>query len=456
MNDDRKRDVALFRFAVLGDLVHAELRRGELCRALDQKARKHWIDPAGTSRRLAAKTIQSWLYAYKRRGFEGLLPGERKDKGLSRSIPSKTQALILDMKREDPGRSTPLILRELANAGVVRKGVLSESAVNRLLACNGLSGPQMKLETTARHRYVAAVCGELWQGDACHGPKLFDRAQGRDVRVKIFGLLDDKSRLVTYLRASFHERQEDFLRVLFEAVRRRGIPRSILLDNHGSFRGADAQVTSAQLGIRLVFARPYDGASKGKIERFWRTLRAHVLGRLDLGVVRTLDDLNLRLMSWVDGDYNIRPHAGIDGQTPLSVYEGDASEIRCVGEHADLESQFVSYFERVVRNDATCTVDGRVIEVPQHLRRRRVTLYYNVMRPDILWIEDGGVRVPVREVDATANSRRARVCKQEPAPKPVRTGLNPVEGAIERLLHPKLEDPADGPDDAQGGATCAR
>ncbi len=460
MNDDHKRDMALFRFAVLGDLVNTELRRGALRRALEQKADQYWILPDGNGRRLAAKTIQSWLYAYRKRGFEGLVPGERKDKGASRSIRAAIQALILDMKREDPGRSTPLILRELANSGVARKGAISASAVNRLLANNGLSGPKMKLEAQARHRFVAAVCGELWQGDACHGPKLFDAAQGRDVRVKIFGLLDDKSRLVTYLRATFHERQEDFLRVLFEAVRRRGIPRSLLLDNHGSFRGADTRVTCAKLGIRLVYARPYDGASKGKIERFWRTLRAHVLERLDLGVVRTLDDLNLRLMAWVDGDYNVRPHAGIGGQTPLSVFEQDSTEVRYVGDHAELEGQFVAHIERVVRNDSTCTVGGRVLEVPQHLRGRRVSLYYEVLRPDSLWLEDGGVRVAVREVDATANSRRARVYKVEPPPAPKPTGLNAVEGALEQLLHPeRAAGPAAGPDagdSEQGGAACVR
>ena len=456
MTDDRKRDVALFRFAVLGDLVHTELRRGELRAALDQKSAQHWLHPDGTTRRLAAKTIQSWLYAYKKRGFEGLMPRERKDKGSSRSIPSATQALILDMKREDPGRSTPLILRELANSGVARKGELSESAVNRLLAGNGLSGPRMRLETKARHRFVAAVCGELWQGDACHGPKLFDPAQGRDVRVKIFGLLDDKSRLVTYLRASFHERQEDFLRVLFEAVRRRGIPRGLLLDNHGSFTGSDTKLTCAKLGIRLVYARPYDGASKGKIERFWRTLRAHVLERLDLCVVQTLDDLNLRLMSWVDGDYNIRPHGGLHGRTPLSVFEEDQGEIRWVEDHAELESNFVAHVERVVRNDSTCTAGGRVLEVPPHLRGRRVTLYYEVLRPGILWLEQGGVRVPVREVDATANSRRVRVCKVRPPSKPKPTGLNPVEDALEKLLRPKVDDGGDGGDGERGGAACAR
>lgn len=455
MNDDRKRDVALFRIAVLGELVHTELRRGALRRALDEKAAQQWVFPDGKSRRVSSKTIQSWLYAYKKRGFDGLVPEERKDKGCSRSIAPETQALILDMKREDPGRSTPLILRELANTDGVRKGEISASAVNRLLARNGLSGPKMKLEAKARHRFVAAVCGELWQGDACHGPKLFDRAQGREVRVKIFGLLDDKSRLVTYLRASFHERQEDFLRVLFEAVRRRGIPRSLLLDNHGSFNGSDARVTCAKLGIRMVYARPYDGASKGKIERYWRTLRAHVLDRLDLSVVRTIDDLNLRLMAWVDGDYNIRPHGGLGGQTPLSVFEQDATEIRYVRDHADLEGHFVAHIERVVRNDSTCTAHGRVLEVPQHLRGRRVTLYYEVLRPGLLWLEDGGVRVPVREVDSIANSRRARVRKMETPPaKP--TGLNPVEGALEKLLHPEPSEDADDSDGEQGGAACAR
>jgi len=455
MNDDRKREVALFRLAVLGALIHTELRRGSLRRALTCKAQQAWVFPDGKTRRLAARTIQSWLYAYRSGGFDGLLPGERKDKGHCRSIPPEIQSLILDMKREDPGRSTPLILRELEDGGSVRKGVISESAVKRLLARNGLSGPQMKLATVARHRFVASACGELWQADACHGPKLFDSAQGRDVRVKIFGLIDDKSRLVTYLRATFHERQEDFLRVLFESVRRRGIPKSIILDNHGSFTGSDTKVTCAQLGIRLSYARPYDGASKGKIERFWRTLRAHVLDRLDMSTVQTLDDLNLRLMAWVDGDYNVRPHSGIDGRTPLSVFTECSDEVRFVSDHTEIERHFVAHTDRAVKNDATCSLGGRVYEVPQHFRNRKVTLHYEVLRPDILWLEEGGVRVPVREVDAVANSRRARVIKTD---RPVTTlskptGSNAVEGTLSRLLHPATEE---NDNEEQGGVACAR
>jgi len=455
MKDNHRRDMALFRLAVLGDLINTKLQRGALRRALDNKAAQVWLLPSGKSRRLSAKTIQSWLYAYRADGFEGLFPRERKDKGRSRSIPPDLQSLVLDMKREDPGRSVPLILRELQNAGVLRKDELSESSLRRLLAREGLSGPQVKHASVERYRFVAAACGELWQGDACHGPKLFDASQGRHVRVKIFGLIDDKSRLVTYLRAGFHERQEDFLRVLFESVRRRGIPRRILLDNHGSFTGSDTKVTCAQLGIRLAYARPFDGASKGKIERFWRTLRAHVLDRLDMNAVQTLDDLNLRLMTWVDGDYNVRPHCGIDGRTPLSVFSEGSDEVRFVDDHTELERHFVAHTDRAVRNDATCSLDGRVYEMPQHLRGRKATLHYEVLRPHILWVEDGGVRVPVRELDAVANSRRSRIKKpaHSPAPAPKPTGLNAVEGVLKKHLHPQVYEQQDG---EQGGQTCAR
>jgi len=453
MNDNEKKEVALFRFAVLGDLVHAHLGRGALRRALEKKSKELWVCPHGGPRRIAAKTIEAWLYAYRKHGLDGLFPQERSDKGTCKAIPEELQILILDMKREDPGRSVPGILSELQGAGLMRRSAFSASAVTRLLKSHGLSGPRIELETPARHRFVAPTCGVLWQGDACHGPKLFDPAAGREVRVKIFGLLDDKSRLITYLRAGFHERQEDFLRVLLEAVQRRGIPLAILLDNHGSFTGADVRLACAQLGIRLTFAKPRDGASKGKIERFWRTLRAQLLNRLDMSKVRTLDDLNVRLMTWVNNEYNLRPHAGLSGQTPLSVFEDDLDQIRFVDDALDLEGSFQGTVERVAKNDSTCTFRGKIYEVPPHLRGRKVVLHYKLLRPDFVWIEDGGVHVVLREVDVVANSRRSRTStgsKVEPS-KP-RTGFNPIEDLLGRTLRPGEDQRKD---DGEEGLTCA-
>ena len=450
--DDRRRDVALFRLAVLGELVHQDNpRRGSLKAALVAKAASSWRAPGGKSVQVSAKTIESWLTRYRSGGFDALHPRPRSDRHRSRSIPDELALLIVDMKRERPQRSAAQIITALVAAGRMARGAFSVSSAQRLLAQKGLSGPRMELEVPARHRFRASTINEVWQVDAVHGPKLFDPAAGRATTVKVFGLIDDRSRLVTYLRGSFHERQEDFLQALFEAVRRRGIPRVLLLDNHGSFIGADVKVVCAQLGIRLVHARPYDGASKGKIERFWQTLRRHVLDELDLDVVQTLDDLNLRLMAWVDGEYNQRPHAGIDGRTPLSVFEEEADSVRFVTDLAWVEAQFVVFADRSVRNDATCTLGGRVFEVPQHLRRGSVRLFYGVLRPEKVWIVDGDTQVFVREVDVVANSRRARVREERATTTPpTNTGINGVEAQLRRALHPRPSDESS----EEGDATC--
>ena len=456
MNEDDKQAVALFRLAVLGDLIHADLKPGDQKQLLAKRAERTWTLPSGSNRQYSKRTIEGWLYAYRRDWFFGLLPVERRDKGAPRGLTDQVQELILDMKREDPGRSVPLIIRELEANGVVSRGELKPTVLRRMLRAKGLSGPQLKVTQVERFRFVAGSCNGLWQGDACHGPKIFDPAQGRAVRAKVFGLLDDKSRLVTHLIASFSERQEDFLRLLYESIRRRGLPRAILLDNHGSFTGSDVRTTCAHLGIRLTFARPRDGQSKGKIERFWRTLRAHVLDRLQPGAVETLDDLNLRLSAWVHSDYNDRPHGGLSGRTPLAVFEEDAAlgDISFVYDSAELESKFVGHIERSVRADATCSVAGVYYEVPQHYRGRKVTLYYAVLRPGVYWIEEGGVRVPVNRVDAKANFNRRReapVASAPDEPWPA-TGMNAVEDMIRRGLHPTesdvnhLDDSEDGDD----------
>lgn len=260
------------------------------------------------------------------------------------------------------------------------------------------------------------------------------------MRVKIFALLDDRSRLVPYIRADFHETQTAFLTVLCGAVLRRGIPRAILLDNHGSFTGSDVKVACARLGVRLIFARPYDGPSKGKIERFWRTLRARVLDRLDTLKVTTLDDLNLRLSAWVESDYNTRAHSSLGARTPLEVFEEDAEEIRFVDDTGAVEEAFTATLSRQVRADSTCQVRGRTLEVPTEFRGRAVEVHYSLLSPDRFWIEDGRSRIPLREVDPEANARRPRQRKpSEKKEEPPATGLNPVEEMLRRMTQKRRE-----------------
>ena len=153
MTDDERNQEALFRHAILGDGLSRNLRRGQLRPTLKQLAQQIYQDYRGRSRRVAYKTLEEWYYKYRSGGFEALKPRPRKDRNRSRVLTEDLQQLVVDMKREDPGRSAKLILRELELAGRIRVGQASISAIERLLRRHGLSGPRMELEQAARYRW---------------------------------------------------------------------------------------------------------------------------------------------------------------------------------------------------------------------------------------------------------------------------------------------------------------
>jgi transposase InsO family protein len=434
MDKKRREEEALFRLSIIGQVVNRDLKRGELRPLLEALAKKTYTGPDGNPRIFSWRSLEGWVGLYRKGGFPALLPKQRSDQGTVKVLPETIVKLILDMKQEDPGRSAPIILRELELAGVLAGRSLSVSTINRILRRAGLSGPRMELEVPARYRWIAAHSNDLWQGDALHGPRLIDPATGRKRKTIIFGLLDDRSRLGIRVWAGFRETEEAFLKVLYEAMARRGIPRALLLDRHGSFRGHDLRVLCAHLKIRLLYTRRGDGAGKGAKERFWRSVRRGLLNRLNYENVETIDDMNLRLVTWMEEEYNQRPHSRHGGRTPLDVWSDDADEIQWVRDYSALEAFFTGQVTRKALNDSTITFRGTIYEVPTHLRRRKVTLCYSLLNPERIWVMDGEVEVPIAPVDPEANAFRSRTVPPiQAAPKPV-TGLNYVELLLDRVL----------------------
>jgi hypothetical protein len=133
MDDDARTKEALFRHSVLGDLLSRKLRRGELRPLFKELSEKTYEDYFGRPRRIAPSTLEEWYYQHKHEGFEGLKPLSRCDEGRSRRLPAELVRLVLDLKREDPGRSAPLILRELELSGRISRGHMSVYPIQRLL-----------------------------------------------------------------------------------------------------------------------------------------------------------------------------------------------------------------------------------------------------------------------------------------------------------------------------------
>ena len=130
----------------------------------------------------------------------------------------------------------------------------------------------------------------------------------------------------------------------------------------------------AKLGIALIHARPYRPQGKGKIERWFKTVRAQLLTPDD---TRNLEALNRRLRAWVEGEYHHTPHRGLDGQTPLERWAQSADQVRFPEPTLDLDDLFLFEAARKVQKDRTISLGGIVYEVDAALVGERVTLRYD-------------------------------------------------------------------------------
>lgn len=432
--------VALFRLSVLGPLVSREyLARGELKAIIRELAGREYAIPGSDRRHVGEKTIEAWLYAFRRGGIDALTPKTRRDHGVSQ-IPSEIQEAILAAKGDNPRRSIRMIRQLLESTGRVPRGSLSRSSIHRLLRRNGLSriqgngaGPE------ERRSFTAEYAGSLWYGDVLHGPKVpFKKALHKAYLVSLF---DDASRLPAFSAFCFGETALDIEGVLKQAVLRRGLPKKLVVDNGAAYRSATLQGICARLGIHLVYCRPYDAPSKGKLERWHRTLRAAFLSELDMRHIAGLADLNARLWAWIEQVYNLTPHSGINGATPLTRYQQDLARIRPLGALAPkLDEIFWHRVRRYVRKDGTVSYQGRRFEVPYPLAGQTVHLVVDPHKNTVEGVEDqeGGFLGRATPLDLIANNARKRHKPAAAAPQAVPpSGPNLVEIAHRRHYGPK-------------------
>ncbi len=158
---------------------------------------------------------------------------------------------------------------------------------------------------------------------------------------------------------------------------RRGLPQRLYVDNGANYRSQHLALVCAKLGVALIHARPYRPQGKGKIERWFKTLRAQLLTRLTRDDTRDLQSLNRRLWAWVEGEYHHAPHRGIDRNTPLEQWALCAGDVRFPEPGIDLDDLFLFEAQRKVQKDRTVSLNGVVYEVDAALIGEKVTLRFD-------------------------------------------------------------------------------
>ena len=408
MPDDKAEKIALFRYGLIAPLVLETLPRGELTRRAQEIAARLYDIPHSTRRQVAVDTLLEWTLRYRRNGLAALHPKTRLDRGQQRVVTPETAALIERLKRANPHRTGTSLLRELAPADEQDMTELSASTLYRFLRTRGLTERQLLLDRTAAHKkYEAEFANQTWQSDMLFGPWV-ERPGGGKIQVFLQATLDDASRLIPHAQFYPNQGLDSFLDCLRQAVSARGIPTRLYMDNAKIYRSPQLARIAASIGILIIHTPPYQPEGRGKIERFFRSVREQFLASLEPKALLSLEHLNEQLWHWLDTGYHRRQHSSLD-TTPLLRWQHDIERVRQLPPTTDMRRLFFYRVDRLVRRDSTFQLRNHFFEAPPLLAGKKIEVRFDPL--DLEQVEiycDGKPQGAARLVDAVVNGRTYR------------------------------------------------
>lgn len=404
MTEEMKKRIATFRFGVISDIVtSSKLDYGEQERLVQEKCARQWDIPYSSRTHISRSTIYSWLKQYTASGnkLEALYPKERSDTGASRTIDTETVNCIIQTKIKSPELTlTDLIDKVVKNNPGLIHDALPKSNVYRLLQQQGLTRNKSAISKDKR-RFEAENPNDIWQSDVMHGPKVLYKNKLR--KTYLLAIIDDHTRIIPNAKFYFSENLATYLTFLEEAFQRRGLPRKLYVDNGAAFKSHHLKYVTANLEIALINAKAYQPEGKGKIERWFKTVRSSFLPTF---TGNNIDELNRSLAQWIDTKYHQKQHSST-GEKPVNRF---ASNMKCIRiAPGNLTDYFRKSVRRKVAKDRTLTINGLIFEAPVALIGQRVELLYHEDTPETVEVKFESASYGfIEKVDVHVNCRVKR------------------------------------------------
>jgi transposase InsO family protein len=287
--DQRKEFIRLFQ--------QPGMNRRELCRrfGISPKTAYKWLARAST-------TGQDWAQDRPRRPR---VSPARSSKAI--------EAAVLQVRDAHPTWGARKIHRRLESN---HKSLPVASTIHAILARHERVPPPTQPAQYIRFEHPAP--NDLWQMDFKGRFPLGGRQMCHPLT-----MLDDHSRYALCLQACTNERSETVQQHLEQTFRSYGLPNAFLVDNGvpwgtcSEVRWTKLRVWLLKLGIDVIYARPYHPQTKGKNERFHRTLKSEVLS---MTTFRTPRELQKAFDRWRHVYNAERPHQSLDYEVPASRY----------------------------------------------------------------------------------------------------------------------------------------
>mgnify|MGYP000954803030 CR=1 FL=1 len=399
MDNEAREQIALIRYKLISPVLAEPGRvQNEYFRS---QAAKHHEFPRYGSRQVKVSTLKSWLKAYRKSGFEGLKPKIRSDRGRPRKAGSQLMDVIRIQCKAYPYSTVKRLHEMLAQKAQIGEPPIHYNTLLRIVKKEQLLifGNRRRDERTS---YETDHVNCLWMGDFMHGPLV--TLNRKTHKAILCAIIDDHSRMIVGYGFAPTETVLSLTLVLKNAFLAFGFPERLYVDNGASFNSDVLAKTCALSGISLIHSKPYDSPSRGKIERFFRTVRDRFLSSLT--EKPTLEELNAAFAIWLHDDYHHKLHTGID-ERPIDRYHRSAGHTHITRPtKAELDEIFLVRHERIVNNDATISFKGNIFEVPTAYIRQRIDVRHPVDADQELYLYDKDIRVcRLKFVDKRQNAR---------------------------------------------------
>lgn len=377
MNDEQKKEIALFRYGLIHPLMQDNISSREKTSIRRQILQTEHKIPYSKTKWIDERTLRKYCQWYREGGFEGLIPGYRSDKGKVKSITEENLLKALQCKKEVPERSVRQIIHIMELEGIVKPGEIKHSTLSRLIKNYAdMYESEIVKEQKVFRRYTMERVNQTWQSDVKYSVYIKDpNDPERQVRTYLIAFLDDRSRYIVnaqfYLAENLPALEDCFKKALLKC----GIPERVYMDNGKIYTSNRLDMICAELGSRVIHCAPYSPEGKGKIEKFFWYVDKSFEPEVKVSGITTLDQLNEAFAAWLNHNYHNKIHSEIE-KTPMEAFEEGRSYIKAA-DAKTLYDIFLYREERKVSKTAVISVCGNLYEVEGKLARKKIQVRYH-------------------------------------------------------------------------------
>jgi putative transposase len=377
MNDEQKKEIALFRYGLIHPLLQESLSRQEKTVIRRQILQTEHNIPYSGCKKIDERTLRKYCQWYREGGFEGLIPGYRSDKGQVKAITEENLLKALQCKKEVPERSVRQIIHIMELEGIVQPGEIKRSTLSRLIKQYAdMYESEIAKDQKVFKRYTMERVNQTWQSDVKHSVYIKDPNNPDDyIKTYLIAFLDDKSRYIThaqfYLAENMHSLEDCFKKAILKC----GIPERLYLDNGKIYTSKRLDVICAELGSKIIHCAPYSPEGKGKIERFFGYIDNSFEPEVKASGIESLEQLNDALSAWLAHNYHQKAHSELK-MPPQAVFDEGKSYIKTI-DPVKLYDIFLYREERKVQKTGLISVCGNLYEVDHKLVKKKVQVRYH-------------------------------------------------------------------------------